>query len=300
MKAATPQTTTIREAREDDLARIREIYNQGIADGNATLDVEPKSEEEIALWFGQHRDGRYTVLVAERDGALAGWASLNPYSHRCAYAGVADLSVYVARESRGSGVGAGLLDAIDGVARRAGFHKIVLFALAENSAGNALYRKLGYRDVGVFAEQGRLGGRFVDVTIKEKLLHPSVLFVCRHNTGRSQMAEAFLRYFGGDSIEVASAGTIAADRPDPGVVAVMAEVGIDISRARPKLLSPSMLARAGRIITMGCDVDVPRLDDDWGLPDPKGQPLDRVREIREAVRAKAAQLAEMLAPSTPS
>jgi len=123
----------------------------------------------------------------------------------------------------------------------------------------------------------------------------AVLFVCRHNTGRSQMAEAYLRHFLGDQVEVSSAGTIAADVPDPGVVAVMAEDGIDISAARPKMIDLREASRADRIITMGCDVEgVPRIDDDWGLPDPKGQPLDRVREIRNLVRDKAAALAAEL------
>ena len=127
---------------------------------------------------------------------------------------------------------------------------------------------------------------------------PLVLFVCRHNTGRSQMAEAYLRAFAGDVVEIASAGTIAADRPDPGVVAVMREDGIDISAARPKLIDPALAARASRLITMGCDIeDVAHIDDDWGLLDPKGQPLERVREIRELVRAKARALAEELTAS---
>jgi len=128
---------------------------------------------------------------------------------------------------------------------------------------------------------------------------PFVLFVCKHNTGRSQMAEAFLRRFAGDDVEVASAGTIAADRPDPGVVAAMAELGMDITHARPKLIDPAMLARADRVITMGCDVEgVPRVDDDWALPDPKGQPPERVREIRDLVSKKAADLAkELLRPN---
>ena len=128
---------------------------------------------------------------------------------------------------------------------------------------------------------------------------PFVLFVCKHNTGRSQMAEAFLRRFAGDDVEVASAGTIAADRPDPGVVAAMAELGMDISGARPKLIDPAQLARADRVITMGCDVEgVPRVDDDWALPDPKGQPPERVREIRDLVSKKAADLAkELLRPN---
>jgi len=125
---------------------------------------------------------------------------------------------------------------------------------------------------------------------------PFVLFICRHNTGRSQMAEAYLRRFAGDAIEIVSAGTIAADRPDPGVVAVMAEEGIDISHARPKLLDPALAERADRIITMGCDVEgIPRIDEDWGLPDPKGQPLERLREIRNMVRQHVATLAKALA-----
>jgi protein-tyrosine-phosphatase len=101
------------------------------------------------------------------------------------------------------------------------------------------------------------------------------------------MAEAYLRRLAGDRVIVASAGTIAAAAPDPGVVAVMAEDGIDISMARPKLLDAEYVSQADRIITMGCDVEgVPRIDDDWGLPDPKGQTPERVREIRDMVKDK--------------
>ena len=124
---------------------------------------------------------------------------------------------------------------------------------------------------------------------------PLVLFICRHNTGRSQMAEAYLRHFAGDAVEVVSAGTEAADAPNTGVVAAMAEDGIDISSARPKLIDPSVAARADRIVTMGCDVrGVARIDADWGLPDPKDQPPERVRAIRDSIKAKAAQLADEL------
>lgn len=109
------------------------------------------------------------------------------------------------------------------------------------------------------------------------------------------MAEAYLRHFAGDAVDVASAGTLAADMPDPGVVAIMAEDGIDISAARPKLLETQRLDGVDRIITMGCDVEgVPRIDDDWGLPDPKGQPPDVVREIRDTVKAKARALGDEL------
>ncbi len=285
----------VRGANAGDLDAIRRIYNEGIEDRVATLDEDAKTAEEMTAWWEAHQ-GRYAVLVAENAaGDITGWASLNPYSHRCAYAGVADLSVYVARDARGNGVGSLLLRALEKAAKANEFHKIVLFTFAFNTGGQGLYRKLGYREVGTFREMGRLDGRFVDVMAMEKILVPFVLFVCRHNTGRSQMAEAYLRYFAGDRVEVASAGTIAADEPHPGVVAAMAEDGIDISAARPKLIDPAVAQRADRIITMGCDVEgVARVDDDWGLPDPKGQPAERVREIRDQVKARAAALARTL------
>ncbi len=299
MSTMTDASSHIREAQASDLAVIREIYNQGIEDRIATLDSDLKTDDAMREWFEEHGD-RYCILIAERDDRTVGWASLNPYSHRCAYKGVADLSVYVEREARGTGVGSALLASIEVQAKRNDFHKIVLFALAANGASQKLYRKMAYRDVGVFEEQGRLDGRFVDVIAMEKILKPFVLFVCKHNTGRSQMAEAFLRRFAGDEVEVASAGTIAAYRPDPGVVAVMAEADVDVSAARPKLLNPELVKRADRIITMGCDVEgVSRIDADWGLPDPKGQPIERVREIRDLVCRKAGDLAkELLRPTS--
>ena len=285
----------IRNAKEDDAESVSIIYNEGIADRIATLDVDAKSVSDMTAWWADH-SGRYAVVVADDEaGNVIGWASLNPYSQRCAYRGVADLSVYVARERRGTGVGSALLLALERIAKANEFHKIVLFALASNDAGTRLYRRVGYSEVGVFREQGRLDGKLVDVIAMEKILKPFVLFVCKHNTGRSQMAEAFFRRSVGDAIEVASAGTLAADRPDAGVIASMAEIDIDISSARPKLLDATMAARADRIITMGCDVEgVPRIDDDWRLPDPKGQPPDRVREIRDLISVKAKQLASAL------
>lgn len=164
-----PGTLTIRTARRSDLAAIRRIYNEGIEDRVATLDEDPKNESEIAAWWENHQ-GRYAVLVAESEGVPAGWASLNPYSHRCAYDGVADLSIYIARGARGTGIGKALLAALEAPARANGFYKIVLFTFPFNEAGQRLYRGLGYREVGVFKEQGRLDGRPCDVMAMEKLL----------------------------------------------------------------------------------------------------------------------------------
>jgi phosphinothricin acetyltransferase len=109
-----------REAKEYDIPRIRDIYNQGIEDRIATLEEQPKTMEEMHQWFHQ-RSPRYAVLVAELNGEVQGWASLNPYSHRCAYAGVADISVYIDRSWRGKGVGSRLLRALEEKAKENGF-----------------------------------------------------------------------------------------------------------------------------------------------------------------------------------
>ncbi|RRE00311.1 GNAT family N-acetyltransferase, partial [Bacillus licheniformis] len=101
---------------------------------------------------------------------IVGWASLNPYSHRCAYQGVADLSVYVDRACRGKGIGGLLLQALEKTAKENSFYKIVLFTFPFNELGQNLYNKMGYRQVGIFKNQGILDGRFIDVMAMEKLL----------------------------------------------------------------------------------------------------------------------------------
>ena len=159
----------IRNAEESDILFILEIFNQGIEDRIATLEEEKKDFLYIKKWFEEHQ-GRYKVLVAEQDGNVAGWASLNPYSNRCAYDGVADLSIYISRDQRGKGLGKKLLSEIESLAKDNGFHKIVLFTLPFNQLGQGLYRKMGYREVGVFQNQGKLDGEFVDVMAMEKLL----------------------------------------------------------------------------------------------------------------------------------
>lgn len=159
----------IRAATVDDLESIRRIYNEGIEDRVATLDSDPKSSDEIAQWWSAH-GGRFNVLAATVEERVIGWASLNPFSHRCAHADIADLSVYVDREHRGKSVGYALLVRLTGDAAALGFHKIVLHALDSNEHGKRLYRKAGFVEVGVFKEHGRLDGRYVDVIAMERLL----------------------------------------------------------------------------------------------------------------------------------
>jgi len=157
-----------RLASVDDVESILVIYNQGIEDRIATLEEEQKDIEYMRDWFNKHT-GRFAVIVVEQDGEVIGWASLNPYSNRCAYAGVADLSIYIRRDYRGKGVGSALLKDIEQAAIIGNFNKIVLFTFPFNNLGQGLYRKNGYREVGVFKNQGKLDGRFVDVMIMEKV-----------------------------------------------------------------------------------------------------------------------------------
>jgi arsenate reductase (thioredoxin) len=129
---------------------------------------------------------------------------------------------------------------------------------------------------------------------------PTVLFVCVHNAGRSQMAAGWLTHLAGDRIEVRSAGSEPAERINPVAVAAMAEAGIDIATSRPKPLSTDAVRESDVVITMGCGDTCPvfpgKRYEDWDLPDPAGQPLDAVRPIRDQIRTRVEHLAgELLA-----
>ena len=160
---------TVRAASAADAAAICRIHNQGIDDRMATLDTIPRTPEGTASWLAE-RGPRYPVVVADLDGAVVGWGSLNRFNPRPAYDHVADFSVYVERSVRGHGIGRQLLAALGERARAAGFHKMVLAALAHNDAGLHLYTRAGFVRVGTYREHGQLDGRWVDVVVMEKLL----------------------------------------------------------------------------------------------------------------------------------
>lgn len=127
---------------------------------------------------------------------------------------------------------------------------------------------------------------------------PTVLFVCVHNAGRSQMAAAFLEDIAGEKVRVLSAGSAPADELNPVVVEAMREVGIDILSHRPRLLTDQDVQRSDAVITMGCGDACKfypgKRYEDWVLDDPAGQPLEAVRVIRDAIRAKVLGLIETL------
>lgn len=160
----------IRIASAEDASAITAIYNQGIEDRVATLETSPRTVAERSAWLAA-RSPRHPVLVADDEaGGVIGWASLNPFNPRPAYDHVADISVYVAREHRGCGIGGRLLTALIDVARSLDYHKLVLAALATNEAGRRLYDRSGFSTVGTYREHGMLDGRWVDVVVMEKLL----------------------------------------------------------------------------------------------------------------------------------
>ncbi|EYT58234.1 arsenate reductase ArsC [Microbacterium maritypicum] len=127
---------------------------------------------------------------------------------------------------------------------------------------------------------------------------PSVLFVCVHNAGRSQMAAGFLRDIAGDRIEVRSAGSMPADQINPTAVEAMAELGIDITAEQPKVLTTEAVQASDVVITMGCGDACPffpgKRYEDWKLDDPAGQGIDAVRPIRDDIRARIEQLVSEL------
>jgi L-amino acid N-acyltransferase YncA len=159
---------SIRPARLDDARAICAIYNQGIEDRVATLETRLRSAEEQRDWL-EARDERHPVLVAEDEDTVVGWGSLNVFNSRSAYDHVTEFSIYVARSSRGTGVGTTLLDKLMEAARAIGYHKMVLAAFDWNTSGIALYERAGFRHVGVYREQGLLDGRWVDTVVMEKV-----------------------------------------------------------------------------------------------------------------------------------
>jgi arsenate reductase (thioredoxin) len=126
-----------------------------------------------------------------------------------------------------------------------------------------------------------------------------ILFVCVHNAGRSQMAEAFVNHLAkerGLAVRALSAGTVAGERINPVAEQVMAEVGVPMEGQRPKQLTQEMVDNADQVITMGCGVDAEAcparflVTEDWGLDDPAGQPIEKVREIRDQIQERVGKL----------
>jgi phosphinothricin acetyltransferase len=155
-----------RAATLADAEAIARIYNQGIEDRVGTFETRLRTAEDIRGWF----DGAHPIVVVQDAGEVAAFASTSTYRPRECYAGIAEFSVYVAREQRGRGLGRLAMRALLAAAEAAGFWKLVSRVFVENTASRALLGSLGFREVGIYAKHGQLDGAWRDVVIVERLI----------------------------------------------------------------------------------------------------------------------------------
>jgi phosphinothricin acetyltransferase len=159
-----------RAATPRDAEAIARIYNQGIEERVATFETRLRTPQDVEAWF----DGIHPVVVVEQDGEVVAFASTSTYRPRACYAGVAEFSVYTAREARGMGAGRLAMLALLQAAEQAGFWKLLSRIFPENSASLALMRSLGFREVGIYEKHGKLDGTWRDVVIVEKMIEGNI------------------------------------------------------------------------------------------------------------------------------
>lgn len=166
MSDARDDQLAIRDASGGDLEAIFAIYNHEVRHEVSTFDTVPRDPVRDAGWL-RGREPRYPVLVAERDGEIVGWGSLSQWSERGAYARTAEVSVYVDRAHRGSGVGRRLLEALIERAPQGGIAVLLARITGENPASVGLHESLGFERIGVQRRSGEKLGRILDVTLMD-------------------------------------------------------------------------------------------------------------------------------------
>jgi phosphinothricin acetyltransferase len=155
-----------RYATPADADAITRIYNQGIEDRIATFETRRRTPDDVRPWF----DGTHPIIVVEDIGQVLAFAATFEYRSRECYAGIAEFSVYVAREARRRGAGKLAIEDLVNAARKAGFWKLVSRIFVENQVSRKLVASCGFREVGIYKKHGQLDGRWRDVVIVEKLL----------------------------------------------------------------------------------------------------------------------------------
>jgi L-amino acid N-acyltransferase YncA len=158
--------SSVRGAAREDALAIARIYNEGIEDRVATFETRLRSSDDVEEWI----DGRHPVVVVERDGRIVGFGATFEYRPRACYAGIAETSVYVARDARGTGVGRAALEGLIVAAREAGFWKLVSRVFPENTASLALLDRTGFRRAGLYEKHAQLDGVWRDVIVVERRL----------------------------------------------------------------------------------------------------------------------------------
>jgi phosphinothricin acetyltransferase len=159
----------LRLARPGDAEATRAIYNVEVTTSTVTFDLVARSAEEQLAWIDEHQ-GTHPAIVAVDGGRVAGFGSLSPFRERPAYATTVEDSVYVDAAFRGRGVGRLLLDELVALATRQGFHTVIARISGDNEPSIALHRRCGFTLVGVEREVGRKFGRWIDVTVLQRML----------------------------------------------------------------------------------------------------------------------------------
>jgi phosphinothricin acetyltransferase len=155
-----------RPAMRSDAPAIAQIYNAGIEDRVATFETRLRSAEDVRAWF----DDPHPIVVVEDGSTIVGFASTSSYRARACYAGIAEFSVYIAREARGRGAGRLAMETLIAEATRAGYWKLLSRVFVENGASRGLLRALGFREVGIYEQHAQLDGVWRDVVIVERLI----------------------------------------------------------------------------------------------------------------------------------
>lgn len=161
--------THTRAATERDAEAIARIYNEGIAERIATFETEARNAADIARGLSE-RASRWPTVVVERHGAVVAWAGASQYRPRECYTGVAEFSVYVAREARGTGAGRAAMEALIAACEDRGLWKLVSRVFPENEASRRLLARVGFREVGTYRRHGKLDGEWRDTVIVERLI----------------------------------------------------------------------------------------------------------------------------------
>jgi L-amino acid N-acyltransferase YncA len=156
----------LRAATKNDLSSIAEIYNDAVLNTTATFHVEPQSYSEQEKWFEGHT-GKYTVIVAVENNAVVGWASLSPWSDRCAYSNTADIAVYIKEGFRGKGIGKKLVEELLKKGLKNGLHTAIAKICSENEVSMNLFKKSGFKHIGTMKEVGYKFGKVLDVHLMQ-------------------------------------------------------------------------------------------------------------------------------------
>lgn len=160
----------LRSATINDAPAIAHVYNDGIEDRVATFETRLRTAADVRSWFGP----TYPIVVVESQGQVIGFAATSSYRNRACYAGIAEVSLYVAREFRRRGVGRVAMQGIIQAAERAGFWKLLSRVFLDNQASRALIASCGFREVGVYEKHAKLDGVWRDVLIVERLIPSNI------------------------------------------------------------------------------------------------------------------------------